>query len=82
MRDPIKRALTRRISVKGRRRQIELEPSEKLVYGMYFATASLCTLTLLEVTYLVVLHTFSSEIFSAITGLIGTIVGVLLTSKG
>jgi len=49
---------------------------------MYFATASLCTLTLLEVTYLVVLHTFSSEIFSAITGLIGTIVGVFVTAKG
>jgi len=86
MRDFIKRALTRRISIRGSRRgilrEIEVEPSDRLVYGMYFATASLCTLTLLEVTYLVVLHTFSSEIFSAITGLIGTIVGVLLTSKG
>ena len=78
----VKRALTRRISVKGRRRQIELEPSTRLVYGMYFAIITLLSLTALEATYILVLRSFSSEIFSAITGLIGTIVGVLLTSKG
>jgi len=82
MHDFIKRALTRRIPVKGRRKQIELEPSTKLVYGMYFAIASLISLTILEAMYIIVLRSFSSEIFSAITGLIGTIVGVFVTSKG
>ena len=82
MRDFIKRALTRRIPVKGRRKQIELEPSTKLVYGMYFAIAALISLTILEAMYIIVLRSFSSEIFSAITGLIGTIVGVFVTSKG
>lgn len=85
MRDFIKRALTRRISVRGSRRgilrEIEVEPSEKLVHGMYFAISALISLTALEAIYMVVLHTFSSEIFSAITGLIGTILGVLLGSK-
>lgn len=82
MRDFIKRALTRRIPVKGRRKQIELEPSTKLVYGMYFAIAALISLTILEAMYIIVLRSFSSEIFSAITGLVGTIVGVFVTSKG
>jgi hypothetical protein len=82
MRDFIKRALTRRIPVKGHRKQIELEPSTKLVYGMYFAVAALISLTILEAMYIIVLRSFSSEIFSAITGLIGTIVGVFVTSKG
>jgi len=82
MRDFIKKALTRRIPVQGRRKQIELEPSTKLVYGMYFAIAALISLTILEAVHIVVLHSFSSEIFSAITALIGTIIGVLVTAKG
>jgi len=81
MRDFIKRALTRRIPVKGRRKQIELEPSSKLVYGMYFAIASLISLTILEAVHIVVLHTFSSEIFAAITLVIGTILGAFFGQK-
>jgi len=80
VRNFIKKALTRKIKLT--RRTVEVEPSAKLVYGMYFATASLCTLTLLEVTYLVVLHTFSSEIFSAISLVIGTILGAFFGQKG
>lgn len=78
----IRRILTRRVFDRGRRRQIELEPSERLVYGMYFAMAALIALTAVEIVHIVYIGSFSSEIFSAITGLIGTIVGVLLTSKG
>ncbi len=78
----IRRILTRRVPVRGRRRQIELEPSERLVYGMYFAMVALIALTAVEIVHIVYIGSFSSEIFSAITGLIGTIVGVLLTSKG
>lgn len=82
----IRKALTKRISVRvGRRKQlrkIEIEPSERLVYAMYFAIAALVSLTILEATYIMVLRTFSSEIFSAIAGLIGTIMGVLITSRG
>jgi len=80
LRNFIKKALTRKIKLT--RRAVEVEPSLRLVYGMYFAIATLICLTILEVTYILVLRSFSSEIFSAITGLIGTIVGVLLTSKG
>jgi len=86
MRNYIKEALTRKMPVRSPRNrritEIEVEPSDKLVYGVYFAITALISLTILEATYILVLRTFSSEIFSAITGLIGTIFGVLLTSKG
>lgn len=82
MREWIKKALTRRISIKGRRRQIELEPSERLVYGMYFAIAALIALTLLEATYILVLRSFSTEIFAAITLVIGTILGAFFGQRG
>lgn len=76
----LRKALTRKIQL--RRRVIEVEPSNKLVYAMYFAIATLISLTTLEAVHVVVLRSFNSEIFSAITGLIGTIIGVLAKSKG
>jgi len=82
MRDFIKKALTRRIPVKGRRKQIELEPSSKLVYGMYFAIVALISLTILEAMYIIVLRSFSSEIFAAISLVIGTIFGAFFGQKG
>ena len=76
----LRKALTRKIQLK--RRIIEVEPSNRLVLGLYFAITALIALTILEAVHMLVLRSFSTEIFSAITGLIGTIVGVLLTSKG
>jgi hypothetical protein len=82
----IKKALTRRISVKHprskRRWQIEVEPSTGLVYSMYFAITALISLTLLEAMYILVLRSFSTEIFSAITLLIGTILGAFFGKRG
>ena len=77
----IRRALTRRIPVKGRRRQIELEPSERLVYGIIFAIIALVCLTILEATYMLVLRSWSSEIFAAITLVVGTILGAFFGQK-
>ena len=79
MRRWIRRALTKTVSVKGPRgttRKVEVEPSETLVYGVTFATASLLALTSLQIAHLAVLGRWNSEIFAAITGLIGTIMGV------
>ena len=76
----IRRALTRTVRI--RRREIDLPPSEKLVYGVYFAMVALIALSAVEIVHIVYIGSFSSEIFSAITGLIGTIVGVFITSKG
>jgi uncharacterized membrane protein YjjP (DUF1212 family) len=80
----IRKALTRRISIKVARKQrlIEVPPSERLVYSMYFAIASIFGLVALEIAHMAFLGSWNSEIFAAISGLIGTIIGVLLTTKG
>ena len=78
MSDWIKRALARKRIQRGR---VTLEePNEKLVWGVKFAIGMTACLTALEVAHLAVLGSWSSEIFSTITGLIGTISGVLIGS--
>ena len=79
--DPIKKALTRKISVKrGRGQQtIEIPPNERLVLGVKFAIAMVACLSALEVAHMAFLGSWSSEIFAAITGLIGTVSGVLVS---
>jgi len=80
----IKRALTKNLTVKGSRgstKKIEVEPSEKLVYGVAFAIVALVCLTALEVAHILVLGKLNSEILSAMTLLIGTIMGVFFGKK-
>jgi hypothetical protein len=77
MTDWIKKALT-----KTKQQQIAItEPDTKLVYGVKFAIAATASLTALEITHLIILKTWNSEIFSAITGLAGTITGIFITQK-
>jgi len=78
MSDWIKRALARKRIQRGR--VIVEEPNEKLVWGVKFAVGMTVCLSGLQVAHLVVLGQWSSEIFSTITGLIGTISGVLIGS--
>ena len=78
MSDWIKRALTRKRIQRGR--AIVEEPSAKLVWGVKFTIGMTFCLSALEVAHLVVLGEWSGEIFSTITGLIGTISGVLIGS--
>jgi len=47
-----------------------------------FSIYLLLALVALEIAHLAVLHTWNSEIFSAITGIAGTIFGVLLERRG
>jgi len=79
--DPIRRALTRKISVKrGRGQQtLEVPPSERLVLGVKFAIVMTLILSALEVAHMVFLGSWSSEIFACISGLIGTVSGVLIS---
>jgi len=46
-----------------------------------FALCSLFGLIALQIAYLAVLKEWNSEIFAAITGLIGTILGIVLGTK-
>ena len=75
MRNLIKKALTRR------RGKVEIPPSQRLVLGIQFAIATLLCLTALEIAYMVVVKSFSSEIFAAITLVIGTILGAFFGQK-
>ena len=80
MRDLIKKALTRKVSVKrGRGEQIlEIPPSERLVLGVKFAMGMTICLSALEAAHMAFLGSWSSEIFAAITGLSGSVIGVLI----
>lgn len=81
----IERALTRveyREVGRGKKiERVELPPSERLVLGIQFALAALALLTGMQLAYLLVLHAWSNEVFTVISGLIGTVIGVFLAQK-
>jgi len=54
----------------------------KLVYGTFFATASLLMLTTLQVVYMVALGKWSNEIFVAIIALINFTIVVFFGENG
>ena len=82
----IRKALTkteiRQIGRGKKLERIELPPSERLVYGLYFAFLALTALTILEALHIVFLHSFSNEIFSAISLVVGTILGAFFGQRG
>jgi len=79
--DPVRRALKRKVcrtGPRGREEIILIEPDERLVLLVKFTiTMSLC-LASLEVASLAFLHAWNSECFAALTGLVGTVSGVLV----
>lgn len=79
MADPIKRALTRKHFMRGR--LINEEPNEKLVYGVKFSICMTVCLSVLEIAHLAFLGAWNSEIFAAITGLSGTVMGIFVGQK-
>jgi hypothetical protein len=80
MADPIKRALTRRRRLPGRPVIIE-EPNEKLVLGVKFGIGMTICLSFLEIAHMAFMGTWNSEIFAAITGLSGTVMGIFVGQK-
>ena len=80
MTDWVKKALTRTLTPKGPRRgtPVLVEPNPKLVLLVKFSFVVIGCLVALETVHLVVLRAWNSQIFAAITGLIGTVTGVLI----
>ena len=76
MRGLIRRAFSRR------RGRTQIPPSDRLVLAVQFSIYLIIALVALEIAHLIVLGSWNSEIFSAITGLAGTIFGVLLERRG
>jgi len=83
MHDWIKRALTRKVhrGARGKEQTIILQANEKLVYVVKFAIGMTVCLSALEVAHLAFLGSWNSEIFAAITGLSGTVMGVFVGQK-
>lgn len=84
MTDWVKKALTNTIPCKGPRGKqqvILIPPSERLVLGVKFAIAMTLCLTALEIAHMAFLGKWSGEIFTAITSLVGTIMGILISNK-
>jgi len=75
MRDYLRKALTKK------RGRTEIPPSQRLVLGIQFAIVALLCLTSLEIAHMVVVKVFSSEIFAAITLVVGTILGTFFGQK-
>ncbi|MEM3731740.1 MAG: hypothetical protein QXE74_08225 [Candidatus Bathyarchaeia archaeon] len=73
--DWITKALTRRV------RQREIQPDHRLIYGVKFALAMTICLSALEIAHLAFLGRWNSEVFAAITGLIGNLTGILIAQK-
>lgn len=85
MTDWLKNALTRKISIKTSQKRkpkiIIVEPSERLVYGVKFTIIMTLCLTALQIAHMALLGRWNSEIFAAITGLTGTVSGVLIGQR-
>ena len=81
----IRKALTKTVWTRhGKRRELRLSqepPSERLIMITEFSIAAIAALTVIEVVHIVVLGSWNSEIFAAITGLIGTITGLFVGAK-
>jgi len=77
--DPIKHALTRRRFQRGH--FVVEEPDETLVYVVKFGIGMTACLSALEIASMAFLHSWNSEVFSAITSLVGIVVGVFAGRK-
>jgi hypothetical protein len=81
----LRRLLTRRVRIQDARgkktREVVLEPDEKLVYGVRFAIAAIACLSAMEVASMAFMHTWNSEVFASVTGLVGLVTGILVGSK-
>ena len=80
MKDWIKRALTKKIQQRATE-TIDIPPNNKLFYCVKFAIAMTIILSALEITHLMVLGKWNSEIFAVITGLSGTVMGIFVGQK-
>jgi hypothetical protein len=60
--------------------ELEIPPNERIVYLTTFSVYAFVGLVVLEVVHMLYFGVWNSEIFSAITGLIGTVSGVLIGS--
>jgi len=83
MRSWVRRALTKRVrkTARGAEVEVAVPPSERVVLAVYVTIAAIGGLTALEIAYIIAFKAWNSEVFSAITGLVGLVVGTLIGAK-
>jgi len=85
LRNIIRKALTKTVVVqvgaRKKQKRVQVLPSEQIVYLVYFAIVAFVGLTALEIVHMVFFGVWNSEIFSAITCLIGTISGIFISQN-
>lgn len=81
----IQRAFTRTGWVQvGRRKKlirVEEPPSRRLVLLLQLSIVALICLSIIEALHIIILRGFNWEVFTAITGLIGTVSGIFISQK-
>lgn len=60
---------------------VEIPPSQKLIYGMYFMMMFFTALTAIQIVHVIFLGCFNNEIFHLMNTLISIIVGVFFGAK-
>jgi hypothetical protein len=83
MTDWVRRALTRKVHRKGPRGRVDeflVTPRDELVYGVKFAIGGIACLSGIEVASMAFLHAWNSEVFTAVSSLIGLVTGILIAN--
>lgn len=79
--DWVKKALTRRIRQGRHKATLVVDPDDRLVYAIEFAIGMTVCLVALEVSHMIFLHSWNSEIFVAISSLVTFVSGVFVGQK-
>ncbi len=82
--DWIRQALTRKIKRKGSRGNqhvLIVDPDERLVHAIQFAIIMTVCLVALEIAHMLLLHSWNSEIFVAVSSLVTFVSGVFVGQK-
>ena len=77
----IQKALTRRIRQGGHKPNLVVDPDDRLVYAIEFAIGMTVCLVALEVSHMIFLRSWNSEIFVAISSLVTFVSGVFVGQK-
>jgi len=60
---------------------VEVPPSVKLVYGVYFMMMLFAALSAIQIVHLIVLRSFNSEIFQLMNSVASVMIGVFFGAK-
>jgi hypothetical protein len=85
LKNPFKKALTRTVWVRqgqeNKLEPVEVPPSQRVVYAVVFAIATVVALTVLEVAHMAFLGSWNTEVFAGIMSVVTFILGIFIGQK-